>query len=1259
MVVRRLVVYFTALILTVLLIPIEGLSQPETAPPTIRAEAGNGAVLLTIEYSGPKSVQQFRIYREPKGGRFTPSHLVLPKSGAKSTTHVDESIDNDVTYTYRAQVRPKDGPVSPRSEPVSATPSSSEDRPPAPKGLSADVQDGNVQLSWQEVKGDIHQYLVYRRSGGEENTFDRQIGTPLSNTTDRRVQTGKSYTYRVTAVDESANESRPSITRTVSIGDGGPCDEGATSVTPPSALRANAVAGSVTLTWNPSRDGDRTAIYRGTSSNPEEMSQIATVPSPRPGVRPGPSYEDTEVQGRSRYFYRLQAVSDGQKSECTEAESAEVNAALAPQNLRASGGAGSVQLSWQPPTNSDPIEGYAIYRSRTDDFDKAERISTVELPTTEYSDDNLVGRETWKYWVTSVYLFDSSPLKDSAPTGPVRARPGPITTPYPGIPPFYVAVPAIVETVVTVGITVSISLVPKYLGSNWFTEEGKYELYKEKAALPLKAPLDVDVREPGEVNREEDLKPGRIPGDTQVNSYLLHSNNNGSLEKPRIGELEFSNDILGLIVDGRRLAATDDLLGGGNTEYDLNSDQRGFEVGEDGKSLRLGNDRRTLEVRLRRGGDVNQIRILTRSDAFDEGRPIEEQPPGAPENLQAKVRDGNVIITGQMSLGGPIEIDQYRLYRSTSPDMSADEEPLKTVSGSAGEFRIVDERAEAGTEYYYSVAAVSDEGVQGFLSSPVNVGLEQMVVPKQVEAESQDENVRLTWQGFYYLSDDAVRIYRRNVDQDQFSLVAEEPTEFTTIQSYIDKSVVVGQEYVYRLAVVDDEVEGPLSDSARVEVNEEDGGEPGVAPPDNFVASPGDQNVRLCWDPANERKSEVNQYLVYSLGNRDEPPEQLPPPTDTIPADDYDHQMSGIENETGHLFGVAARTSSGSIGPISTARATPQSTNISEGLRRLSSSAGRVSDLDVGQINGDDLADIAYTTLTDEVIWQSTDESKFGERSRTFSETSQEPRVIALEDADDDSDLDIITGFWNSRRIVIQEHRDNISEPNGPVFSDDWNQHVVSRAGESPEASEPPHPRPRDIHAADVDADGDTEILVAWAKDRFFHSDEEDPIFLYERSNGNFSGEPIAQLEQPTSVQTADVDSDGYLDVVAASAESNRVVWIKQFRQGGYTSPIEIAEVEQPSEIAATDLDGDGDRDLIVGSWAEDKVMWYRHTGDGFKKQEEITDSQVAPMSIDTGDMDGDGDPDIVVTSKMDHTMAWYEVDNPGTQGECPPSATR
>jgi fibronectin type 3 domain-containing protein len=81
--------------------------------------------------------------------------------------------------------------------------------PPAPADLVALAEAGRVRLVWQASEADdLAGYLVYRRAG-ESGDWERLSAGPLeaAELIDTSVTAGRSYFYRVTAIDQAGNES--------------------------------------------------------------------------------------------------------------------------------------------------------------------------------------------------------------------------------------------------------------------------------------------------------------------------------------------------------------------------------------------------------------------------------------------------------------------------------------------------------------------------------------------------------------------------------------------------------------------------------------------------------------------------------------------------------------------------------------------------------------------------------------------------------------------------------------------------------------------------------------------------------------------------------------------------------------------------------------------------------------------------------------------------------------------------------------------
>ncbi|MEK6797550.1 MAG: VCBS repeat-containing protein, partial [Planctomycetota bacterium] len=166
------------------------------------------------------------------------------------------------------------------------------------------------------------------------------------------------------------------------------------------------------------------------------------------------------------------------------------------------------------------------------------------------------------------------------------------------------------------------------------------------------------------------------------------------------------------------------------------------------------------------------------------------------------------------------------------------------------------------------------------------------------------------------------------------------------------------------------------------------------------------------------------------------------------------------------------------------------------------------------------------------------------------------------------------------------------------------------------------------VFAADLDGDGDVDVLSA--------SESDDKIAWYENTDGlgAFSSERIITTTAywATSVFAADLDGDGDSDVLSASSYDDKIAWYENTDGLGTFGGQRVitATANYAASVFAADLDGDGDIDVLSASASDDKIAWYENT-DGlgaFSSQRIITATVNYAASVFAADLDGDGDID-------------------------------
>ena len=238
-------------------------------------------------------------------------------------------------------------------------------------------------------------------------------------------------------------------------------------------------------------------------------------------------------------------------------------------------------------------------------------------------------------------------------------------------------------------------------------------------------------------------------------------------------------------------------------------------------------------------------------------------------------------------------------------------------------------------------------------------------------------------------------------------------------------------------------------------------------------------------------------------------------------------------------------------------------------------------------------------------------------------------------DVDGDGDQDVLSASRLDDKIAWYENDGGLP----PVFT----AHIITTAADGASS----------VYAADVDSDGHTDVLSA--------SQNDGKIAWYENDGGSlptFTSHTITTAaDGARSVYAADLDSDGDLDVLSASWEDNKVAWYENNGASppAFTTHVITTNADDAHAVYAADVDRDGDLDVLSASWMDKTIAWYENDGDSppaFSRHV-ITTAADGAYAVHVADVDGDGDPDVLSASQNDDKIAWYE-----NSGETPPAFT-
>ena len=272
-------------------------------------------------------------------------------------------------------------------------------------------------------------------------------------------------------------------------------------------------------------------------------------------------------------------------------------------------------------------------------------------------------------------------------------------------------------------------------------------------------------------------------------------------------------------------------------------------------------------------------------------------------------------------------------------------------------------------------------------------------------------------------------------------------------------------------------------------------------------------------------------------------------------------------------------------------------------------------------------------------------------------------------DMDGDSDIDLVSAGIGPNDTTVAWYENNGSQT--------FTEHVVST---------PPTTNAWSATGADLDSDGDMDILVAlgsgitwyendgnqeftekvigegaWSLfpvdlDRDGHLDvlaaEYGRVVWYVNDgNQNFAKRTILTGGQPfKSPFGADLDSDGDMDVLVPC--HSKLVWLQNNGDEEFTERV-LSIYDpfflQPTSAFVSDFDGDGDLDVVESAYyatpdySNSKVSWYQNDGHGSFTEQVISTVDGWPLSVRSADLDGDGDLDVLAAQFQGADVLWYE----------------
>jgi hypothetical protein len=226
-------------------------------------------------------------------------------------------------------------------------------------------------------------------------------------------------------------------------------------------------------------------------------------------------------------------------------------------------------------------------------------------------------------------------------------------------------------------------------------------------------------------------------------------------------------------------------------------------------------------------------------------------------------------------------------------------------------------------------------------------------------------------------------------------------------------------------------------------------------------------------------------------------------------------------------------------------------------------------------------------------------------------------QAVALGDLDCDGKLDLHVGAFGTESLLWGNGNGTFSAPVTPpsAQSNVWKAVIL-----------------------DLDRDGRPDLLTA--------SPAANGLKVRRGTCSRTLGAAVSLAVTPYAVAAADLDGDGWLDLVAVEHDVSSggfVVVALSDGAGGYRAPVRypvtlaLQSPNYPNGLVIADFDGDGRPDVATaylnGYTGRGYVATYRNLGGGVLGPQVDVEVRGGPADLAVGDLDGDGMPDLVISA--------------------------
>lgn len=147
---------------------------------------------------------------------------------------------------------------------------------------------------------------------------------------------------------------------------------------------------------------------------------------------------------------------------------------------------------------------------------------------------------------------------------------------------------------------------------------------------------------------------------------------------------------------------------------------------------------------------------------------------------------------------------------------------------------------------------------------------------------------------------------------------------------------------------------------------------------------------------------------------------------------------------------------------------------------------------------------------------------------------------------------------------------------------------------------------------------------------------------------------PTGGGDAPYNIASGLIDNDAFADIVVSTTLGNSVYWLKNDGTGVFTvqSTAISSTLNSAGGVAIADLNGDGFNDVVTTSYNDNKLVWFANDGLGnFGSEQIISSTVIGPSQVYVRTIDNNATLDVTVSSYTGNEVVWFSNDGSGNFG--------